>query len=187
MRWCSGCVKGGGLDRVVQRGFGWRDAWEEYPVVQPQEKRSMPGQEWQGRRGRNSVRSGRNSAAVAELVGVDHYDLRASKGTRKAWNCSPLTNKASVSILAQKHQSRRVSVTGGHSDATLAYQGLNQPWECWCFFFKKKFRIFTIDPPWLNLEPFHSEVRWSRTICFSTEAEIWNAENISGHLKVIKT
>lgn len=138
MRWCSGCVKGGGLDRVVQRGFGWRDAWEEYPVVQPQEKRSMPGQEWQGRRGRNSVRSGRNSAAVAELVGVDHYDLRASKGTRKAWNCSPLTNKASVSILAQKHQSRRVSVTGGHSDATLAYQGLNQPWECWCFFFKKK-------------------------------------------------
>lgn len=28
---------------------------------------------------RDSVRSGRNSAAVAELVGVDHYDFRASK------------------------------------------------------------------------------------------------------------
>ena len=51
-------------------------------MVQPQEERSVPGQEWQGRRGRNLFREEFSSSGGAG--GSGSLYLRASKGIRRA-------------------------------------------------------------------------------------------------------
>lgn len=144
--WWDGCGKGrwfrqGGPERPLDgEMLEGRTQWSSH-----RERGAFPGREQQGRRGRNwgggswwewhaagpggwwwvPCRDHTCPSSTKTELKVSCLPSESFKGTRRAWNCSSFTNKASPSVLAQKHQGRESWRAAESSNATAACQGLN--------------------------------------------------------------